>query len=701
MPRPPSPSSSDLFITGISEYLTSPVFLDSINSYVESHCCMFDVSTDYSPGQHAIFLEFRTTVEKMLESTLSTLGGTSEQFFEALKLDGFKDTPRVINVIDTLRSLDDFVGFHDNMVARNVELERLEEREIEGVEEVGGGGHAQGEFKSMIDDSVVVGVQRQQQQKPNSVPQASFKDFDFEMLQSMASNLLLNRSTSTLSPYDNLMIPWAEAVLHVKDEMESPMVDEERKADIMRELARHKLKVDFILASKFVNDRRAGVVSHLEGGGVGGEAVGYNNSGVSESNLENIYFRFKEFLQQDKDPTTNLDHILFITSEYVGINDVDILVVMLKWLEMEKLIAEVHKRINRLLNEEEEEELSSPVVEVKEEKVEEQQREKEQEEVNEVNEVNEGYDAESGYNFYYNTKTFETQWEPPVDEAYVPVTLDAMGYEMVEEEEGAEEGDGNADWEWDEEGGKWVFKGEGGVARTKSEEGGAPPSSSKERDSVKKKKKKKKKKFVVRAKAETPKEGEPPSSAIPFFLAQTTSHLMTPKQQRQMEDILLGSSAAQPKTKSDTVNPLHAGGGGGGGGSKLERRSVEKKRQRAEEKRRREEGGRKEGEVERTPVVELVNAPSESKDEGAGMVVEEIDEKAEGGVPPAPITSPGGTFMMSPMHITPPTGLPSLAQMQKKANPLPPIGGLMRRASGSEDNEVASVGKGKGKITTV
>ena len=68
-----------------------------------------------------------------------------------------------------------------------------------------------------------------------------------------------------------------------------------------------------------------------------GEAVGYNNSGVSESNLENVYFRFKEFLQGDKDPTSNLDHILSITSEYVGMNDVDILVVMLKWLEMEKV----------------------------------------------------------------------------------------------------------------------------------------------------------------------------------------------------------------------------------------------------------------------------------------------------------------------------------------------------------------------------
>ncbi|GMH87976.1 hypothetical protein TrST_g12269 [Triparma strigata] len=631
--RAPSPSSSDLFISGISEYLTSPPFLSTISGFVDSHCCMFDSSHDYSPGQHAIFIEFRLKVEKMIEGTLATLGGDSEMFFEAIKSEEFKDTPRVINVIDTLRSLDDFVAFHDNMVARNVELERLEEREIEGVPSPAAAplNNYESESKSIVDEGV---SQKRTASNGNSVPQVSFKDFDFEMLHSMASNLILNCSTATLSPYDNLMIPWAEAVLGVRDEMESDMVDNDRKADIMRELARHKLKVDFILASKFVNDRRAGVVAHLdvkhtkaekvelllnelhdlrvEVAKYRGEAVGYNNSGVSESNLENVYFRFKEFLQGDKDPTSNLDHILNITSEYVEMNDVDILVVMLKWLEMEKLIAEVHKRINKLLNEEEggdEEEVAEaapPVVEeVKEEEkvqavVPEYKGEvgglvdSEDEAAAEVNDNDnneegqegklswiEQYDAESGYNFYYNTKTFETQWEPPTDEAYVPVTLDAMGYEMVEEEEGGEE-DGNADWEWDEEGGKWVFKGEGAdveegggeqeeedskpLARTDPadtaegetvveklrsaapmslvdddddepltlqvnsapsplvpgpalEPTPAPPSSSKERDSVNKKKKKKKKKFVVRAKAETPKEGEPPSSAIPFYLA--------------------------------------------------------------------------------------------------------------------------------------------------------------------------------------
>lgn len=57
--------------------------------------------------------------------------------------------------------------YERSKLTRSFASRRLEEREIEGVEEVGGGGHAQGEFKSMIDDSVVVGVQRQQQQQPN------------------------------------------------------------------------------------------------------------------------------------------------------------------------------------------------------------------------------------------------------------------------------------------------------------------------------------------------------------------------------------------------------------------------------------------------------------------------------------------------------------------------------------------------------
>ena len=143
------------------------------------------------------------------------------------------------------------------------------------------------------------------------------------------------------------------------------------------------------------------------------------------------------------------------------------------------LIDEVHKKINSLLLEAEEGEgeagAEQPGGQVQ-EQTQVQEREVEQKEEEEEEDVGglvdtdeeedrkdevlhwiEQYDPESGYNFYYNDLTHETQWEPPADSAYVPVSLDAMGYEMVEENTAGEE---NADWEWDEEGGKWVYKGE-------------------------------------------------------------------------------------------------------------------------------------------------------------------------------------------------------------------------------------------------
>ena len=241
-----------------------------------------------------------------------------------------------------------------------------------------------------------------------------------------------------------------------------------------------------------------------------------------------------------------------------------------------------------------------------------------------------------------------------------------------------------------------------------------PPA--KERASVKKKKKKKKKKFVVRAKVDSPAESGPP---IPFYLAQTTSALMTPKQQRQMEDLLLGggdtnTNGAEPK---DIVNPLHSSGEGQG------RKSVEKRRQRAEEKCRREaaaaavvvsEGGEEDkddkakevevevggegkqdedsGVVERTSVQMLggpvsLLSPAEQKDEEGPMTVEEIEGEGRGEV--ENIEEEGqncavANMTLSPMHLTPPPGLPPLKQMQKKANTLPP---LARRSS-----SVGSVG---------
>ena len=67
--------------------------------------------------------------------------------------------------------------------------------------------------------------------------------------------------------------------------------------------------------------------------------------------------------------------------------------------------------------------------------------------------------------------------------------------------------------------------------------------------------------------------------------------------------------------------------------------------------------------------------PSEQKEEGEpSMVVEEIVEENKGEGEDYGVTN----MTLSPMHLTPPPGLPPLAQMQKKANTLPPIG---RRSS--------------------
>ena len=155
----------------------------------------------------------------------------------------------------------------------------------------------------------------------------------------MATNLVHNKSSGSLLPMDNLMLPWAEAVLQVKDEMEGGYMDAQRKeqvsmrkqvtttttyeasharappsppshsSQLMDNLSHHKLRVDFIVASKFVNDRREKIVMEIRKPGAGnadkvskllselhnlraevakyrGEAISFHDHTVSESALE-------------------------------------------------------------------------------------------------------------------------------------------------------------------------------------------------------------------------------------------------------------------------------------------------------------------------------------------------------------------------------------------------------------------------------
>lgn len=67
---------------------------------------MFD-DDDYTPGQHAIFIEFVSLCDKLLDDTLTNLGCDAETFVKVLGEPEMQTSPRVISVIDSLKSMDD------------------------------------------------------------------------------------------------------------------------------------------------------------------------------------------------------------------------------------------------------------------------------------------------------------------------------------------------------------------------------------------------------------------------------------------------------------------------------------------------------------------------------------------------------------------------------------------------------------------
>ncbi|GMI46078.1 hypothetical protein TrCOL_g2506 [Triparma columacea] len=788
MSSTPPPEDADLQISALSQFLTSPLFLTPISNFIDTHCATFEDTSEYSPGHHGVFLEFRDLVDNLLTDVLKSLHIPPASLLSSLTHPDFKSTPRVVGVVDTLRGTDDFVVFFDNMVARNRQIEM--EEQTQPVDDGGKNKTREDEIVGAPGNGDVGdGVVYHDDNEGGSGSPVDGPSWDLQVAK--AASLLSSTTPNDLS--SNLMLPWAEAVMSVRREMDTPGLSESRKQRILTELAGHKLRVDFIVVQRHANDRReklntqlfqnltqAGRLNFLlnelhnlrsEVAEARGKAVNYGCGSVGSEALNLVYFYLKDIVNSGRLPAEEVDSIIPFTRLHVRKEDDEIVVLVFKWIELEGIIDDVQKKIQRMLDKPEEEVVEErEVKDVVREKVEDiksnlmgeeegggMQEDAGGEEVsglvsdddegegiadanatgtdeyNEYNEHNEHnnehnqddddgtqshhalqwieqYDSSSGYNFYYNQVTQETQWDPPEGEAYIPVSLDALGYEMVEEEGGGggEKGDEYAEWEWDEDRGQWVYKGEeehkeGGEdeGEEKREEGGpaAALKSAEDADdddemggpltlkivdvtdqeiaeiaqtslvveqptgdeqqpspspsSKKKKKKKKKKKFVVRAKS------SPPPPSVPFYLTES----MTPKQRRQMEDMLLGGEGVATTAEADVKNPLLKGGAGGAG-----RRSAEKKKQRmvqmAQAKgAKKSSSGREtkqEAEGEAPPVAEEKNNDEEASTKPPAF-------------PPPMAPSPAPT---SPA-ILPPTGLPSLRTMQaRRKSSLPPIEAL-------------------------
>jgi len=123
----------NILIDGISQFINGTDFLTRVSHFIDTNCSMFeDDEQGYTPGQFAIWKEFTSIVNAMLETTLKNLGCSDvKDFVVALEDPAVRTSPRTIAVIDSLKSIDDFIQFHDNMVGRNAELERLENVQVE------------------------------------------------------------------------------------------------------------------------------------------------------------------------------------------------------------------------------------------------------------------------------------------------------------------------------------------------------------------------------------------------------------------------------------------------------------------------------------------------------------------------------------------------------------------------------------------
>jgi len=715
---------SSLLIEGISQYITGSAFLSEVSSFIDENCCMFDGSAEYSPGQFAIWKEFTNKVNEMLSTVLKDLGCSDvKDFIIALEDPEVASSPRTVAVIDSLKSMDDFIQFHDNMVARNAELERLEHAAVEeektspndecnpppsSLRKPFTANNFTPNPKPSPDDRQTISTKRFKNNSVNSaIDTSNIQTTSLEIQLAMAQNLIVCKQNDSLTQFQSLQIPWAEGIIETADDINDPNLDSRRRLRLTNKLNRHKLKVDFICTRKDINDRREDIVNDLarlssekkivrlfsileelrnDIGDERGYAIGYMDHLIPADSLQKIYLNFKSFLKEGNDPVERVADVyeLSVGQGELEPDDSGFLVIMLKWLELETLVDEINKKITSLLNNAEREQQKQPGEESDYENrlrkaMHESKQDDEPEEIAQEGEDEivwlEQYDEKSGYNFFFNTKTGESTWEAP-NCAYVPFSLDQMGYELVEES-GGTNSDDTKDWIWNDKEGRWDYMGAETddpqhvmqedanldpnigpgtnnddlpksvvthhTAEYKEDDepvvlkldiNSAPSSPVRSNDS-KKKKKKKKKKFIVRPKADSPQ-------VLPFYMAATT----TKSQQKQMEDMLLGISSDPDNTEPKTTSG---------------RKSVEKKKSSKKQQPQSED-------PPSSTNTQLTNN-SESKrpslaDINMTFLSDGEDFEESCSTPPPPISSP-----------LPPNGLPPLASKPSfhRKNSLPPL----------------------------
>jgi len=126
-------SEYDWLFDYIVSFLKSPPWTTPLNSFIDENCIIFDSDEENKLSYTECHQRFIELIDQLLESNLSEIGVTQEQFVEAC----VKGQNSAINniIFGQLLAVDDFLTFKKMMVKRNVELELEAMKELQAATE--------------------------------------------------------------------------------------------------------------------------------------------------------------------------------------------------------------------------------------------------------------------------------------------------------------------------------------------------------------------------------------------------------------------------------------------------------------------------------------------------------------------------------------------------------------------------------------
>ncbi|OQS04983.1 sporangia induced hypothetical protein [Thraustotheca clavata] len=419
---------SDFLVDAIAQFVKGDEWKIPVGEFMNIHKIAFvglsGNEDEHTLQHHAIFMEFKELVERLLEGVIADLGCDANSFVAALEeaavreAGGPKEEETQL-LIKTLLSYDDFKGFCALM------QQYVEWNVVPSIEDEANEAEQPAEMNS-------------------AAAKAYLSSSEWILQEVLARSILDAYAAGQLTAEDEAYLPWAQTIMEMKISYEAlanstaecstiyldPMVA--KMNELEANLTKEKLRVDLLVAQRLAErnatmrqqmrqlclqtysaDAKEGeennmayICSRLEA--IPEEIKSIKKKcfavkSVSQTYMDEIYLYLKEKVHYKYDLAEYHDDIATFIFARISPNDAAVVNNLLQWLLLESEALELQKELQQLS-------FSSPRAEAKDENVNDHW-------VQVWSEQDQAY-------YYLNSITNATQWEPPTAKDGEPI----LGY---------------------------------------------------------------------------------------------------------------------------------------------------------------------------------------------------------------------------------------------------------------------------------